>query len=311
MTKSIERSYARPIFFAHLPLILFLSLSAFVIIFSSIVTDAVSYGIKLSVLRVIPSLFPFFILSDYFATSVSFSGKGVLSRLFYRTLGISPPGLKAFVIGALGGFPLGVKCAVEEYRQGVISKDELEGLIGAVNNPSPAFVIVSVGTLMLGDTGVGVILYTSVLLSAIAVGWIFKAKHKKIANSNVISRQRFDFAASIKSAGYSSLVVSSYIIFFSAVIGAISAVIKNEVLLAILSSLFEIGNAASRLASANIPSALRLSAIGFALGFSGLSVHMQAFSLLGSDIRKQRYLIMKLVQGCLSALLAFVIFSVL
>ncbi|MBO5206848.1 MAG: hypothetical protein J6C09_04605 [Clostridia bacterium] len=294
---------------SYIPLIVFFSLSAFIIIFASAVTDAVSYGIRLSVLRVIPSLFPFFILSDYFVSTVNIPSDSLPSRLFGKIFGISSSGLVAFVIGAVGGFPLGVRCAAEEYRRGNLTKEELEGIVGIVNNPSPAFVIVSVGCLMLGDIGLGFILYLSMLLSVAIIGVLFRQKRHKSPFTSVISRQSFDLSRSIKEAGYSSLAISSYIIFFSAVVGALSAVIKSEAVLAFLSAFFEIGNATSRLAISPISYPLRIAMIGFALGFSGLSVHMQAFSLLDTEVRKGKYIIMKLSEGLLCAVLSFVIFS--
>ncbi|MBP3583351.1 MAG: hypothetical protein J6K44_04840, partial [Clostridia bacterium] len=78
---------------SYIPLIVFFSLSAFIIIFASAVTDAVSYGIRLSVLRVIPSLFPFFILSDYFVSTVTIPSDSLPSRLFEKIFGISSSGL--------------------------------------------------------------------------------------------------------------------------------------------------------------------------------------------------------------------------
>ena len=294
----------------YIPLIVFFSLSAFIIIFASAVTDAVSYGIRLSVLRVIPSLFPFFILSDYFVSTVNIPSDSPPSRLFEKIFGISSSGLGAFVIGAVGGFPLGVRCAAEEYRRGNLTKEELEGIVGIVNNPSPAFVIVSVGCLMLGDIGLGFLLYLSMLLSVAITGVLFRQKRRKSSFTNVISRQSFDLSRSIKEAGYSSLAISSYIIFFSAVVGALSVVIKSEAVLAILSSLFEIGNATSRLALSPLSYPLKIAMIGFALGFSGLAVHMQAFSLLDTEVRKGKYIIMKLLEGFLCAAIAFVISSV-
>jgi len=310
MTAKTENALRKRSASYRLSAFIFLIVSIYVIIFSKRISEATLYGIRLSALNVIPSLFPFFILSDLLTSSVEINNKGFLSRAFSKTFSISPAGLGAFALGAIGGFPLGVKCAARLYEKGEISKSELERLIGIVNNPSPAFVITAVGALMLGNALYGLILYFAVSISAIISGLIFKQECNFSQNSDKTSGQNFNLINSIKSAGESSIVISSFIIFFSTVIGALSVLINDGTTLAIASSLFEIGNAASRISALTLPLPVMTALLGFALGFSGLSVHLQAFALLPKEISKRRYLFMKCLQGLLTAALSGIVFTV-
>ena len=260
------------------------------------VRSAFTGGVRLAVCSVLPSVFPFMIIADYIRSGQMPEG-GPLSRLFGRAFGLPSGALGIYLTGVLCGFPVGVRSAAEAYRSGTISGEECERLSAIASSPSPAFVISGVG-LMLGDIGLGSALYICVILSSLLVGAIFARKSGKIEKPSYNSRQRFDLVASVKNAGYASVAISSYIIFFSILLSALKTVIRSDSLIAVLSCLLEVGNAAATLSGdSGIPPAPRLSLIAFSLAFSGLSVHMQSFSFLPEEISRRRIILLKLFQG--------------
>ena len=278
------------------------------LVFSKSVKDGINSGIKLVLFNIIPTLFPFFILSDLWITAFGVKEKSRLSIIFQRIFHINPAGLPALLIGMICGFPLGVKSAVEYYSQGLINKDELEILCGFINNPSLAFVISGVGLGIYGNIFDGIFLYSTVLLSALIVGIIFRPKNTTRANMTYISRQSFDFTASINDAGLSCIKIGAFIIFFCALISLFSAIFKNDAFTSVFASVCEIGSAASIIYRCNIFTLSQRKALtAFALGFSGFSIHMQAFSILPKEITKSKYLVMKLTQGILSSIISFII----
>ncbi len=290
--------------------IIFLLLTVILLItYSADVSAAILQGITLAVRSIIPSLFPFLILSDIFIYQFS-EESGALGRIFSKAFGMPPSAISAFLCGCFSGFPVGVKCAAELYSHGDIENSELERLIGFVNNPSPAFVIAAVGT-MRGSTREGVILYISVLAATIITGLLFSKRYK---SSTVEKRQqlrtKFSLVTSIKNAAYTSIGISAYIIFFSALLGIIDALFVSPEITLIFSLFLEIGNAASLLAKSQLNSATSLALTAFALGFSGISVHMQARSLLPNGIYMKKYIIMKLVVGVAAAAITLLIFNV-
>lgn len=301
----VSRNYAS--FFGG---VVFIALASTLIFRAAAVREAVILGIKLSATTVLPAIFPFFILSDYTAKTIPTEQKGFFGRIFESLFGISGAATRAFILGTVCGFPIGAKASAELYESGTITKDELEGLLGIVNNPSLAFVISGIGLGMIGSLAAGIILYVSVILSAVSVGMIFKKKYNKTEKTRVISRQSFDLAESIKNAGFSSIAISSYIIFFSAVLGLISAPTDSMVLTPILASLLEIGNASSIIAKSKLSTVGSFCLLGFALGFSGLSVHLQVISFLPKDISKKKYFLMKCLQGLFSAIFSVVLFFI-
>lgn len=264
-------------------------------------------GLDLCLKTIIPTLFPFFILSDLWAVYVSASETNPICRFYEKLFGVSGATLPAYILGTICGFPLGIRTATRLYVDGVITKNELQRLSGFANNPSAAFVISGIGAGLYGDTGLGVLLYFCTVLSSILVGICFRQKETISENKGYISRQSFNLVNSIRSAGYSSLVACSYIIFFSAIIGIVSGITKNAIVVAITSSLMEITNAASLCANLAESNRLKYIITAFSLGFSGMSVHFQSFAILPLEISRTRYIYMKLFQGAACALIFYLL----
>ncbi len=269
--------------------------------FSDSVKDGAALGIDLSLHNIIPTLFPFFILSDLWADYINIDHKSIPGRIFEKMFGISGAALPAFLLGCVSGFPLGISTATKYYENKFITKDELERISAISNNPSAAFVVSGIGAGLYGDVSLGILLYLTTVISAIIVGVIFKNVTYKSKIMGVIPGQSFNLVDSIKKAGLSSITVASYIIFFSSLIGLIRVVIKERISLAIISSILEITNACSLCAEiGESHSLLGLIITSFALSFSGFSVHLQAFAILPNEVSRGKYLLMKLIQGIIS-----------
>ena len=95
-------------------------------IYSDEAIDAMGKGMRLCVNTVIPSLFPFLVVSEIFVASggATLVGK-LLSPVLGRIFGISGEGCVAYILGVLCGFPIGSRSAVSLYERGIIGKGEL------------------------------------------------------------------------------------------------------------------------------------------------------------------------------------------
>ncbi len=279
------------------------------------IAEAVKAGLGLAANVIIPSVFPFIILSDLLYSMQARQASRLAERGFRYLFGIVGCGLFPFLLGALCGFPMGVRATAELYRDGRIDKDEAERLIGFTNNTGPAFLVCGVGLGMRGSIRDGIILYLAMLISAVAVGILF-ARHgqteKEFYYPRVdVASARFSLVESVKGAGHASLNICSFIVFFSAVNGILYKLMGGGILYLFILPFLEIGGATSALAETqSISNGLSLILSGFATGFSGLSVHMQAKSFLaGTDITMKKYYPMKLLQGaiaaCICAIFAF------
>ena len=148
-------------------------------------------------------------------------------------------------------------------------------------------------------------------MSAIVISRFKKTNLQNYSYTTNISRQSFELSTSIKSAALSSIYVSSYIIFFSALLGVIFLICNTDLSKIAFAVIFEIGNATAIISkSKNITNVLSFALTGFALGFSGISVFMQALAYLPSEISKKELLGYKLIQGALCGLFAALFYHI-
>ena len=160
-------------------------------------------GINLCINVVFPSLFPFFVTSSMLISTGAISRLAdILSPVGSALFGISGKGFSAFLIGILGGYPVGVRTAVQLFEEGHISKSECQRLLLFCNNSGPAFILGVVGVGLLGESRLGVILYTAHILSAILIGFLlhklspeqFEAPTSSQVHKDKVSHAQFEMA---------------------------------------------------------------------------------------------------------------------
>ena len=119
----------------------------------------------------IPSLFPFFVLSSLFIATgfvqiCSKPTEGMMRRVF----GVSGPGAAAFCLGLIGGYPAGARAVAQLVEQSVCSQKEARRLSLFCNNCGPAFFLGAVGIGVFGQENVGFLLLAANLASAVSIG---------------------------------------------------------------------------------------------------------------------------------------------
>lgn len=287
-----------------------LGLTALTVIFGEEVKASVYQGFLFSFTTIIPALFPFFILSDLWSYIFIPDKNSKIGAVFEKIFRINRVALPAFFSGLVCGFPIGVKSASLLFEEEKISDDEFERLSGFANNPSLAFVVFGVGGGILGNVKYGIILYICVIISSVFTGIVFRSKEYKSVKSDNNFGQNFNFVESVKNAGISSINVSSYIIFFTCLTGLISKLV-SEKSTALISTLLEVANSAKLISLCpSFDFYTKMSLLAFAVGFSGLSVHMQALSYLPKKFPFKKYFVMKTIQGivCFGVMCLFLIF---
>ncbi|MBQ8141207.1 MAG: hypothetical protein IJ038_05895 [Clostridia bacterium] len=295
---------------------------------SDVAIEYMSQGLELCAKTVIPSLFPFMVVSDVIVSSgvSSFAGK-LLQAPMKLLFGVGGEGGCAVFLGTLCGFPIGAKSAVALYDAGKLSKNELERILTFSNNPSSAFIISAVGVSLFGSREFGKALYAITLLSAAATGilqnTVRKIKNRKKAPSNdaptfeggtseknaKTSFTAETFTNAVSSSALGTLKICAFVVFFSAFLGTLglasdTAVIPQQ-LKALIFSVCELTGGTAQ-ASAVIPDAHGAVIAAFASGWSGLSVHFQIMSLCaGRGISFKPYFLAKLFQGLSCSVLMF------
>ena len=135
---------------------------------------AASNGLSLCLNVIIPSLFPFFVLSTLIVQLGIARHFGRVLEPVMRTLfNVSGACSAAFVMGFIGGYPVGAKTVIALYENGSCSKAEAERLLSFCNNSGPAFILGVVGAGVFSSSAVGLLLYLTHTLASVCVGLIF------------------------------------------------------------------------------------------------------------------------------------------
>ena len=299
--------------------VLFGTLASFAFILflirSDIAIDYMKKGLKLCARTVIPSLFPFMVISELLVSSGVGNRLGrLVSKPIRMIFGVSEGCACAFILGAICGFPIGTKTLVSMLDRGELTAREASKALIFCNNPGSAFVISAVGVSLFGSFRLGVMLYTCVIMSAIAVGAMGRffnntnaadfalqnSKTRKTATRGISE----NFTAAVQSSAASMLTVCAYVAFFSSFVGCLGAILEGvgapQFLTAAFFGFFELSSGVAMSAELSpISSILFCAAI---LGWSGLSVHFQVMAVsAGRGISYAPYFWAKAAQGGICA----------
>ncbi len=302
--------------------IVIISISIFTVlitIYSDLVFKVGFYSMKNTIMNIIPSLFPYMVISTLIVSSgaADFLGKLFpISRLFSLPTCASAP----IIIGALCGFPLGAKSAAELYEQGYLSKTETEILISIANNTGPSFLVFVVGATLWHDIYFGIFLYITQIITSIFSAYlinkiIFKISSKTHNLYFSISPKGFteSLSKAVTSASLSCVYICGFITFFSVANTIFKELLKNlpENMLLILTAILEFSEATA--ITANIQSTYAYFICGFSVGWSGLCVFCQTAGFTSSlGLSLKRCVVSKLLQGILlgSACILYKIISI-
>ena len=271
------------------------------------VREALNISIKLCISSIVPAVFPFMIHSDFLMANISIKRESRVSRLFSKVTGINASGGLAFILGNICGFPIGAHISTELFENGDIGEDEYKRLLPISTNPSLAFVVSGVGMGIRGSFADGIKLYISMLLATIISSIIWKSEMSALNFYSKSSKSEFSLVDSIKSAMNSLIYVFAYIFFFSIVINVIFSFGFSAHITALISTFLEVGNACSSIHLAKFPLSLSLAITAFSLGFSGISMYVQALSFANKNTKQSMYIRIKLTEGIFAFAIAFLL----
>ncbi len=292
---------------------------------SSEVMSSCRYALTLCAELIIPSLFPFFVLSILLNRLglPAFLGR-VTAPLAQLLFGVSGAGASALIMGLTGGYPLGAAYIADMHRSGAVSTDEAEQLLGFCNNSGPAFIIGAVGAGVFSSAGVGLFLYCVHILSAVLTGIILRNGSWTGSGRTQPPDSVLPFSQALPSAVKQALVsilnVCSFVVcftvltglldadgFFSLAVGRIAASTGWEMhwVRSLLTGFLELGSGVGAMRGLAV-SPINLAMAAFVLGWGGVSVHFQTMALLaGSEIKGALHPAGRLISASIAAVLAY------
>lgn len=319
-----HRARPRPLSAGTVAFSLMSTLSFFLVLFcGEAAIAAMKNSLSLCAKSVIPSLFPFMVVSELVVRSGAGAWLGRLcAPLLRRTFGISEAGSTSVLLGTLCGFPVGAKSAASLCDTGHLSHDELSRLLCFCNQPSSAFVTSAVGISLFGSYRFGLLLYGITLLSALLIGLFVRLLIPSKAPSNFPSPTNEKsspprvslFTDAVSGAAHGMLTVCAFVCFFGTLVACLEtlpAVSKlPSSLSALLVGFFELTGGVARAAAHSSP-LLAAYAAAWCLGWSGLSVHFQIMCLCNREgVSFRPYFVAKAAQGALNVALLYAVLKI-
>ena len=279
-------------------LLLALLLLSLILLSAQAAADGCRLALSVCARLIIPSLFPFFVLSSLLN---ALGLPGLLGRLLapaaIRLYGISGAGASALPMGLCGGYPAGAAYIAELETSGAVTPREAERLLAFCNNSGPAFLVGAIGCGVFHSVKAGMLLYACHILSALLTGLIFRDS-QSTPEIQPVFLDETDPAAALSDAIQKSvraiLNVCGFVVFFTVLlsvaenlgvlpwaIGVLGRVFgaAPELTRPMLVGLLELGSGVAAMEGLPLsPAALSLAA--FLTGWGGLAVYFQTRALL-------------------------------
>jgi len=303
-------------------LFLFFCISAAVtgmMLYPQEISGAVTDCFALCTDQLLPTLFPFMILSGFIIRSGAAEQIGErispLSQYLFHLPGVS---MSAFLMGAAGGYPTGAKAAAELYRTGAYSREEAEHTLAFCSNCGPGFLLGSIGYGLFGSVRYGLLLYITHIVSALLTGVLlspsnsvkYRGTHRPQGNTPLIYTA---FVNSVTDAIGAFINLSAFLLCFSAILRLITLSGVPTLLTSLmppncqngewfLLGLIEMTSGIFHMNAGSLWERLILTSA--LVSWSGLSVHCQILSQIqDTDLSLTHYWKGKFLQSLLSPLL--------
>ena len=301
----------------------------FILIFASQqAIESGRYGLQLCLELILPSLFPFFLISI------------VLNRLGFpqwlgrrlavpaqKLFGVSGVGATALVIGLCGGYPMGAAYLADMLRNGLLREDEAEHLLAFCNNSGPAFLIGAVGAGVFGSARLGLALYAIHALAAVLTGLLLRRRAPRSSSAvytNDVNPVPFSklLPEAVQQTVSSLLNVCGFVVCFTVFTGLLNAngfldplvslfpAAEQESVRALLIGFWEIGGGIGALRGLP-PTPLHLAIASAMMGWGGVSVQFQTLAVLSdTDAKGALHTAGRLSSAVWSFLLCYAVMSV-
>lgn len=274
------------------------------LIFPVQATQGAKNGIGYCLEVLVPSLYPFMVLSVFVVKSGLARKVGKYlekpTQIFFRLPGITAP---TILMGLIGGYPAGARSVAALYEDGEISRKQAERMLGFCVNAGPSFIITAVGAGFLKSPRAGIILFAAqiIVFLLLGVGTGLTAKRKTGVSKKKERKKAGISQALILSAtdaARSTINMCCFVILFAALMNLLRMACTDPVMSAALSAILEVTGGCSDLSHLGVP----IWVVSAAIGWGGICVHFQVLSTLTElNFSRIRFVFFRFLQGVLSA----------
>lgn len=276
--------------------------------------SGVKEGLNISVQLLIPSLFPFLVFSCFVVNTqiCTYLLKPFkkLAKIFFS---LPEQVLTVLILSVVGGYPIGPEMIKGLYEKGDISQLQGKRMLLFCVNPSPAFVISTVGYAYLKSETIGAVVFLSVILASVFVGLLQRFLNSDeyslsctIKNQNHSTDFSHILIDSVRNAVGSMVMICAWVILFSGFIKIIDATVYSSAVKVFLYAACEV-TAGCRALSGKVSTP----AIAGILAFGGFCTHLQIMPCINKLKLKYKYFFTsRILTSALSTVLCKVLLDI-
>lgn len=273
--------------------------------FPEAAAQGVSDGIDLSFGTLIPTLFPFLVVSTLITeTNITQKFSAPFARITNILFNLDVKCFGAVIMSMVGGMPIGCKMASELYENGSISLLQSKRLMLFCFCCGPAFTVSSVGIFILSSKSAGIVIYASLIVSAIIVGILSRFFEDKdnFHTAAFTSRENKVLSAALVKAVSSGttamLSICAWVILFSCINRLVEIMPFSDSAKFFAYCTLEVTNGAKISAGY-----LKIPLIAGIISFGGICSHCQVMPYLVKVKMKYKFfLVSRIINGALSVI---------
>ena len=286
-----------------------------IIIKKSLVFNSINYALSIWVNNLIPTLFPFFIISDIL---INYKFTDYIPKIFRKIckylFNITDNMITILLLSIISGFPSNARNTRTLYDNGEISLYEANHILIFSHFSNPLFILTTVAIFFFNNKDLGIILLVSHYLSNFILGLLFRRyfnhNDKLTSNSKVVKN---DFGNVLIGAIKKSIDTILLICGIVTVFMLLSSIISNTFNFNIYNSMLikgilEITIGIEALSKLGLSITYKAVIASCFLAFGGLSVHMQVMSqIVDTDIKYKYFFIGRIYQMIISGVITYLI----
>lgn len=285
----------------------------------TLVFSTISYSLNLWTTSIIPSLFPFFIISDILIkyNAVNYI-PNFIKKYFSKLFNVSDNVFIVFILSMLSGFPSSARCIRTMYDNNMLDEKEASHALIFTHFSNPLFIMGVVAVFFLNNEKLGLIILISHYISNIILGITTRKMTvpSKINQSNLKNNSSINFPKIFISAINNAINTLLMILGTLSCFLVISSLIINKINLdvytaSIFKGILEITMGLESLCSIGIPDIYKVVISTMFISFGGLSVHIQILSfLIDTKISYRQFFIARIFHAIISGIISYLLYII-
>lgn len=297
-------------YLVYTPCVTFIVVSGLLLLcYPEAATEGVRKGISVCTDTLIPTLFPFMLLSQ-FATEFKLLNikNRFFARIFEKAFRLPLNALPIILFSFIGGFPLGALLIKSAYEKGELTLSQGQRMLLFCINPAPSFAISTIGYAMYGSDKNGVIIYLSSVISSVIIAFLTRFlcdESDMMYEVRPFDRNKLSFSSALSASVNTSVRgivnICVWVVIFSCLGELISIFNLSQNMSDFLLMISEVTNGVySAALNYNLPTVCAV------IGFAGFCLHIQVLpAIMKLKLRYRYFLVARIISAAFSCIICY------